>query len=134
MVINHVARQFQEKTKLTLGRLAQIVDRYMRQQSYSYEEEVHKPRYTKNAFYKDEQKAGQVRSYDVAFYNHLASSNRPAHHWHPQKKFPSVYYMRCEESAEQLLIGNLQIDDTMPEYWDAPSVGHVLLQPKTCTG
>ena len=57
----------------------------------------------------------------------------PAHHVSAKNDFRSVYFMRCEESAEQILIGNLQIDDTMPQYWDDPVVGQIMLQTKNMT-
>ena len=134
MALAHVDKLFAHQAKVPNAKILPAIDRFLRGQNLKFDEEIHPARHRRNIFYAPEQKAGTVQSYDVAFYNHLAGRGRPAHHKSADKNFPSVYYIRCEVSEDQILIGNLQIDDTMPEYWDDPAVGRVLLQPKNLHG
>ena len=132
-VIAHVGQLFKPPAKIKNTAVINAINNYLQAEGYAYDSVRHPPRHTDNTFYTKKQQPRH--SYDIAFYNRLATAkNRPAHHTRETDELLSVFYMRCEETAEQILIGNLQIDDTKPEHWESPDVGRILLKPKNIYG
>ena len=95
----------------------------LRRQGYYFTEKKHRAA-TKNLFWP----AG-AENYDVAFYNRLAPATSDVGH-HAADGKPAVFFMRCERRDEQILLGNLQIDDKAGEFWTEPEVGKILLKTK----
>ena len=101
-------RQARVKTTVIINALNQALV----SGKYGYNMHRHEPRHQRNTFYPKPEKTVPHQVYDLAFYHAAAGRRHMAHHYHDYDR--SVYYMRCEERADTILFGNMQIDARRP--------------------
>ena len=121
--LDEILHKFSDKKKLPALMIRQMVDKYLRRQQLYFLKEVEEIAHD-NLFYgRDE-----ADSYDLAFYHPAAPTNAKAHHH--AKGQSSIFYARLEARRNEILIGNLQIDDNNKVDWENKAQGAVLLAKK----
>ena len=126
-IINHLIKSWTHKPigyKIPKAEIVSKVDTYLRRAGFYFNEKKHRAA-TKNFFWNDT----GAHHYDIAFYNPLSPAHRsPAHHQDGGQQ--AVFFMRAETHGDQILLGNLQIDDKHGDFWARPEVGKILLKTK----
>ena len=118
--------------KMSNERVIEHIDQILKESHFNYKKNKHPVKHRSNLFFTAKDNGEKLSNYDLAFYNELSSKNHKGHHQHNKQK--SIYYMRCEERGEQILFGNMQIDDTDKEGWENQNIGNILLQKKNIYG
>ena len=136
-VLAELKARYSPSARIALPELRSAVTQILAAKNFVYEKKEW-PRRHPNVFWRtadhDAPLPADVQSYDVAFYNSGATGVRQSHHpYHTtDKKLVSVFYFRCEErpAEQEILIGNLQLDDNAPLFWENPAIAKLMLNPK----
>ena len=106
-ILTMLDEAFAGQKHLAKSRIIELVDQYIRENNLYYQAVRHETEY-RNYFYSPEE---SEQFYDIAFYNPLASQENEGHHTHAG--MTDIFYARLEEKDDTVLIGNLQIDDSL---------------------
>ena len=117
-ILTELAKNLTPKQKLPKSALAARVDDYIRQNKLHYVAVQHAALHPNTFHYPSE----PYNYYDIALYNANSNPQRSGHH--KQDGLSAVCYARFEQRAEQVLIGNLQIDDRDPERYPWQDAHH----------
>ena len=133
--VRTLIKRFAGRRKIPKAELSAAVDKILRHAHLNYYHEKHpvaNPNVYWSAVPDNPHRPSNISSYDVAFYSPQASleSERDYHHL-SRRGDASVFFIRCEErNDDELLIGNIQIDDKGEIPWRTPSTGELLLKPQ----
>ena len=111
-IIKQLKKHFIKNKKLSRQKLIEGADKILNKRNFNYTLRKHRAATDKFFLNDSGNRENKIKCYDIAFYNKRSVNGGDPHHSFYNK--PAVYYMRCEEFNEQLLIGNLQID--CPNY------------------
>ena len=127
-VIKKLKPLFRLQPKVKNSKIIAQINQVLCHEKYAYKKHEHPPRCPDNVFFTNPGDPQGIKTYDIAFYNEASAPDRPAHHTHNEQK--SVFYMRCQEFRDTIIIGNMQIDDLGYLGWEDRQLGKVLLQKK----
>ena len=127
-ITNELKGLFATTPRIKNSEIISQVTKLLRAANYDYEKQEHRSRHRKNSFFGEPAAPPNLHTYDIAFYNEQGGETHRAHHQHKNQR--SVYYMRCQEFADTIIFGNMQIDAENPEDWKNPVLGRIMLQKK----
>ena len=127
-IVRQVQAHFTARPKLSRAELQELVTQILRAENLEYTSEWH-PLAHGNCF--EPASRAPTRAYDVAFYNWhgryrgTVPSPEGGHHYSESDQ-SSIFYARCERFGDNMLIGNMQIDEPNHYRWRNQGPGKLL--------
>ena len=129
-IVRQALTYFDQTPKISREALAEIISQIIQNENLALTSEQHSPAHD-NYFNPEGARPRGKDFYDVAFYNTHARY-LPNHdmgssggHHHNDDDQSSLFYVRCEPFADNLLLGNMQIDEPKHYRWRNPAIGKV---------
>ena len=111
--LKQVGELFRSQRRRAKTAIAARVDEVLSAAGFKYEAQQHPPAHNNRLW-------ATAACYDLAFYSPKISARAPinSHHYTRinRRTRPALFYIRCEEQENCLLIGNMQIDAKAREY------------------